>query len=376
MRTRYDVIIIGAGSMGLSAGYQLASSGVRTLLLDAGNPPHEEGSHHGETRLIRHAYGGASAYVPLALRAQKLWEELERLSGETLLRTTGVLNVSREETANHRSKIANAQRYGVPLEELDAADIHRRWPGFSLPEGWSGLYEPDGGVLLSEACLRVYRKLALEAGAELLTDTPVRSVRLDGGEAVVATLAGTFSSGRLIVTAGAAAAGILPGRPLPVTAVRKTVAWFRADSGLYRSPGFPGFTVHTGLGEYYGFPDFDGSGVKVGRHDEGIPLSPGEPKHPFGRTAADEEELRAFMEAYLPGASGALLKGKVCLYERTPDEDFIIGRLPGYPHVSVAAGFSGHGFKFASVVGEILRDLTVNGRSSLDLAPFSPERFN
>lgn len=370
----YDVIVVGAGSMGMSAGYELARRGVKVLLVDAFDPPHKEGSHHGDTRLIRHAYSGDPTYIDLALRADTLWQELEQLSGSELLVRSGVLNLADSKVYSFGGRVAEAQQRGVKAELLEAAEIRRRWPGLTLPESFTAMYEPEAGYLYSERCISAYRKLALAHGAELLTDTPVLNVTAREGSVTVHTAGGEIHGASAILSAGAWFSGLAPFVQLPIKAVRKVVGWFESSPD-YAAGSFPGFTLGAEKGGYYGFPGIGGAGLKIGRHDTGQEWKPGEPLRPFGSEDSDEGDLRRVLEAYMPGAAGRLLKGSVCKYEHTPDEDFIIDRHPLHSNVLIAGGFSGHGFKFSSVVGEILADLAISGATGHNISPFALSRF-
>ncbi|WP_241242799.1 N-methyl-L-tryptophan oxidase [Paenibacillus whitsoniae] len=376
MKNSYDVIIVGAGSMGMSAGYHLAKRGVRTLLIDSFDPPHDQGSHHGEPRLIRHAYSGGKPYIHLALEADRLWRELEEASGQKLLVRSGVLNMANQSVSKFASRFPDAEEAGVQVERLDATEVHRRWPGIVLPESYEAMYEPNAGYLHSERCVAAYRKLALAEGATLLPYNPVQHIQADRAGVRVRTHAGEFTAEQLIVSAGAWFKSLEPFVSLPIRAVRKTVGWFRTEPRLYDAGAFPGFTLGTDHGGYYGFPSINGNGLKIGRHDGGLPWAPGQQAAPFGHLEQDEGDLRRTLAAFLPQAAGDLLQGAVCKYELTPDENFIIDRHPAYANVLVAGGFSGHGFKFASAVGSLLADLIQLVPTSVEVDTFSLSRFN
>jgi N-methyl-L-tryptophan oxidase len=372
----YDALVIGAGSAGMSAGYYLARRGARVLLIDAFDPPHTEGSHHGETRLIRHAYKKGSVYIPLALRADELWRELEREAETELLVRSGVLNIADPEHYSFRSRPDDARAFGVPVEMLDAAEMRRRWPGLALPDRFIGMYEPEAGYLYCERAIAVYRRLAERYGAKLVTHAPVLRVTADGAGVAAETAEGVFRAEKALISVGASFGGLEPFVRFPLRPLRIPVGWFAtASSGEYRAGRFPGFTLHTAEGGYYGFPDLDGGGLKIGKHDGGRDWAPGEPLHPFGHYESDEPSLRVAVEKYMPGAAGRLLRSSVCKYEFTPDEDFVIDRHPAHPQVLVIGGLSGHGFKFASVLGEIAADLLLDGRTRFDLGAFALDRF-
>lgn len=374
----FDTLIVGAGSMGMAAGYHLARAGKRVLLIDANDPPHDQGAHHGSTRLIRHAYGEGAAYVPLALRAQALWEALERETHTTIFARTGILNIGSPGEAFLREVQLSAARHGLPLETLDGAQASARWPAWRLGANRIVNFEPNGGVLYCERAVRAYREQALAHGATLRTHTRIARLEWRGPEQVEAiTDSGEIVTARaLIVCAGKSTQPLLAalGYDVPVARVRKTFAWFESASDLFTPERFPGFAVSTENGMYYGFPDLDGNGLKLGRHDGGQPVDVNAPLAAFGEEPDDLADLERFLARYLPDA-GALRVGRACEYDMTPDEHFIIDTLPERANVHIASGFSGHGFKFASAVGEALAERITQGTSHIDMSMFSRARF-
>jgi N-methyl-L-tryptophan oxidase len=363
--------------MGMSAGYELARRGLKTLLIDAFDPPHLHGSHHGEPRLIRHAYSGGAPYIRMALRADELWLELEERIGMKLLERSGVLNMADPSVYTYEGRLGDSEALGVKAELLAADEITRRWPGLRLPETYLGMYEPRAGYLYSERCVAAYKSLALEAGAQLLPNTRVMDVSVDrAGGAIVHTNNGKFTGGHVILSAGAWFKTLEPFVRLPIRPVRKVVGWFETSDHSFDAGRFPGFTLGTPDGGFYGFPSIGGAGIKIGRHDTGTEWRPGEALAPFGQYPEDEGDLRRTLEAYFPSAAGKLLRSAVCKYEFTPDEHFIIDQHPKHPNVLLAGGFSGHGFKFSSVVGEILADMVERSGTDQDLSPFRLSRFN
>lgn len=374
---KYDVIVVGAGSMGMSAGYELARRGAETLLIDAFDPPHGEGSHHGEPRLIRHAYSGGPAYVSLALRADEKWRQLEEDTGLRLLDRTGVLNMADTDVYNFHERQSDSEKHGVEVEWLAGEQIRKRWPGVRVPDRFHGMYEPYAGYLYSERCVAAYKQEALRFGAKLAANTFVTGLKVEKDSSVtVQTKDGSYYAERVVLSAGAWFNSLRPFVNLPIRPLRKVVGWFETSESSFNSDVFPGFTIGTKKGSFYGFPSIDGAGVKIGRHDGGVPWEPGKPMAPFGAYPEDEGDLRHALEAYMPEAAGKLLRGAACKYEMTPDEHFIIDRHPHYKNVIVAGGFSGHGFKFASAAGEVLADLALNGSTSWDLSPFRLSRFS
>ncbi|MGF9698556.1 MULTISPECIES: N-methyl-L-tryptophan oxidase [Paenibacillus] len=376
MTQSYDVIIVGAGSMGMSAGYYLARSGLKTLLIDAFDPPHTEGSHHGESRLIRHVYSGGPDYITMALLAQNLWQELEDITGSNLLVRSGVINMVDPDFHSFRDRLTHADAAGVPYEVMRAREVMKRWPGITIPEHYEGMYEPDAGYLFSERCILAYRQAAEQQGATLLTHTLVEHVECGPHSVAVKTSAGdTYHANQLILSPGAWFQTLKPFVDLPIRAVRKTVGWFEAPEALFAEEQFPGFTLSGPEGVYYGFPSIGGAGVKIGRHDTGQEWTPSNALAPFGTEETDEGDIRRLLEQRMPLAAGKLKRGSVCKYEMTPDEDFIIDRHPLHEHVWLAGGFSGHGFKFASAIGKILSDLVQTGHTDQDISRFALSRF-
>lgn len=373
----YDVIIIGAGSMGMAAGYFVSKQGKKVLLLDAHDPPHSEGSHHGETRLIRHAYGEGASYVPLALRAQKLWLDLEKETGEKLFLKTGVLNAGMADSPFIENVINSADIHGLDVEVMNAGQINNRWPGFKLPENMVGCFEKDSGVLMSEKGIQAYKNAALRHGATLQASRKVDKIDIEEETVCVRSEGDLFRGKTLLVTAGSGTSSLLDklGLKLPLQTVRKTFSWFRADERVYGSSVFPSYTFDFGDEMYYGFPSIDGAGVKIGRHDGGQPLAAGQVSLPYGSFPEDEQDVSSFSEKVM-SEKLPLKTGKICKYTNTPDNDFIIDRHPDHSHIFFACGFSGHGFKFASAIGEILADLAVEKKPQIDLSAFSVSRFS
>jgi N-methyl-L-tryptophan oxidase len=369
----FEVAIVGAGSMGMAAGYYLSKLGIKTLLLDSNNPPHDLGSHHGETRIIRHAYGEGTQYVPLVLRAQYLWEQLQEESKMPLFLPTGVLCAGKKESNFISEVLKSGQEYSLPLEVLSSEEIKSLWPGLSFPEGFVGCLETKSGILYSERCIQAFRHLGVANGMTLLPYTRVKNIEMSLNGAAIQTAHNSYYADFVLVSAGAWSGKMLNrlGLDLPLQPIRKTVSWIKCDEDLFNSSIFPAFTVDLLNAHYYGFPSINGSGLKMGRHDGGDLIDPDKGMNPYGSDCNDEGEIRSFLQKYMPLANGPLIKGSTCMYTLTPDEDFIIDHHPEFPHLYIAAGFSGHGFKFSSVVGEIVSQVISKGKSNYDLTGFS-----
>jgi N-methyl-L-tryptophan oxidase len=370
----YDVIVLGAGSMGMSAGYQLAKKGQQVILLDSYHPPHVHGSHHGETRIIRYAYGEGEAYVPLALRAKALWKELEQEIGKDIFVETGVLNSGPETSPFIQNVIRSGKAYDLQVEQLTSAEMKKRWSGLTVPPDYIGCYEKDAGYLLTDQILKGYAHLAASHGAVVAGGQRVEAIQMKGSLVEVKTKEHTYRGKKLIVTAGAWGGELLAklGLKLPIQVTRKTFAWLHADKN-FREGSFPCFSFDTELGTYYGFPDINNTGLKIGRHDTGTPIHPDDKDAPYHE--GDTEELLRFLTQFMGKGSFKLREGKTCMYSMTPDEDFLIDYHPDYPQILYALGFSGHGFKFASAIGEVLSEMAMEKEQTIDINSFCNTRF-
>ncbi|BBI32284.1 N-methyltryptophan oxidase [Cohnella abietis] len=313
--------------------------------------------------------------MKLALRADELWRELEEATGEKLLERAGVLSITDPAIYSYESRFQVAADHGVFIEDLSAQQIKERWPAVQVGEHHRAMYEPYAGYLYSEKCISTYKKEALQAGATLLTNTFVTKIEPEKSSVTVSTATDSFIANKVILSAGAWFKTLEPFVQLPIRAVRKVVGWFEPSHHSFNAGQFPGFTLETSNGGYYGFPSIGGAGIKIGRHETGVEWQPGEKLAPFGTYPEDEGDLRGALDAFLPGAAGKLLRSAVCKYEFTPDDSFIIDTHPEYSNVLLAGGFSGHGFKFASVVGEILANQIELGKWGQDVGLFSATRF-
>lgn len=372
-----DVIIIGAGSMGMATGYYLTEAGQKVALIDSYNPPHGEGAHHGETRLIRHAYGEGSKYVPLALYSQKLWEELEEKTEEKIFSKTGVLNFGPKDNLFLETVQKTAAEYDLPVEVMTAEEINARWPGFQLDDTFIGCFEKNSGVLFSENIIRTYRTLLEQKGADLYTNARVHAIEATTEGVTVKLNNSKVTGKRLLISAGKGTnqvTGLLD-ITLPLAPVRKTFSWFQAAESRYKEGMFPGWGYIDEQSTYYGFPSLQKAGIKIGRHDQGHLLDDPEKWKPFGAYPEDKQETLAFAHEHF-SKDIEWKEGKVCTYTNSPDADFIIDYLPGYKNIVVACGFSGHGFKFASGIGESLARILTGKESSVSLEAFRLSRFD
>ena len=377
MPDRYDAIVIGLGGMGSASAYHLARRGRRVLGLEQFDLLHEQGSSHGLTRIIRLAYHEDPAYVPLLRRSYELWHALEGEAGEPLLITTGSVEGGPEDGPMFTGALRAAELHGLPHEVLTGAELRRRYPAYAgIEDATRVVWQPDGGFLLAERTILAHVRGALAAGADLRFRSPVTSweatsdggvrVRVDGAE---------FEADRLVVCAGAWASSVVPRLAGLVSPERQVLAWLRPTRPeLFEPDRFPVFIMDVEEGSFYGFPVHDVPGFKFGwYHHFREPIDPDDPD----RTPRpkDEAALRRFAERYFPDGAGPTVMLKACLFENSPDEHFIIDRLPDAPQVVVAAGFSGHGYKFCSVVGEVTADLAIDGATRHDIGFLGLDRF-
>jgi sarcosine oxidase len=375
--SHFDVVVVGLGAMGSAALHHLARRGKRVLGVERYAPGHDRGSSHGETRIIRLGYFEHPSYVPLLRRAYKLWRELEEAAGRALLHITGIAEIGPPNSALIKGTLACAQMHGLRHEVLAAADLMRRLPVFRVPPDYAAVLQPDGGILQAEASIAAQLALATEAGAELHSGETVRAVEPRAGHVRIVTDRGNIDAGAAIIAAGPWVRSLLPGLAARLRVTREVMGWFETtDARLFSSSRLPVFIIESRHGMHYGIPPRETIhlGIKVAKHHHR-----GETVDPDGydRTVSAEDEalIRAALADHLPAANGRLLAAKTCLYTMTPDGHFLIDRLPDAPNIIVASPCSGHGFKFAPVIGEILADLAIRGATAHDIARFSLGRF-
>jgi sarcosine oxidase len=371
----FDVIVIGVGGMGSATVYHLARRGARVLGLERFDIPHDRGSSHGVTRIIRLAYAEDPAYVPLLRRSYALWRELEREAGEPLLFITGGLDLGPRQGRIVSGSLRSCAAHDLPHDVLDAATIQSRFPGYRVPDDIVGVLQPDGGFVLSERAIVAHVDAALALGATVHAREAVEAWEASGDSVRVKTTRGEYRARRLVITAGPWAAQMVPALGALAVPERQVLLWAQPKRPeLFRADRFPIFVLEAVEGIYYGFPIHGVPGFKLGRyhhrgeHGEADALD--REIHP-----EDERVLRVALERYFPEANGPTLAMRTCMFTNSPDEHFILDRHPDEPAVAIAAGFSGHGYKFCSVVGEIMADLALEGGSTLDLSLFRLDRF-
>ncbi len=370
----FEYIVLGLGGFGSAAAYWLARrAGTEVLGLEQFELGHVRGESQDHSRIIRLSYH-TPAYVELAKFAFEAWAELERDSGEQVVLRTGGLDVGPRESAIPLSTYSDSMgAAGVTYERLDAGEIMRRWPQWRLTDDMHGLFQERSGIAMAARGNAAHVRMAREHGATLRDRTPVEAIHGVGGEVEVRTADAAYRCCRLVITAGAWSNRALApvGLELPLRVTKEQVTYFA-------SPNLPDFQpdrfpVWIWMDDpcFYGFPVFGEPGPKVGQDAGGRETTGDTRTFEPDREALDR--VVGFLERHLPGALGPIIYTKTCLYTLTPDRDFVLDVLPHQPEIAVAIG-GGHGFKFASLIGRILSELAIDGRSPRDLEPFRIDR--
>jgi sarcosine oxidase len=372
----FDVIVLGVGGMGSAAAFELARRGRRVLGLEQFGLVHDRGSSHGRTRVIRQAYYEHPDYVPLVRRAFERWYDLEQLAGQRLLTECGCLTVGPPAGELITGVLRAAAEHRLPVERLSADDLGRRFPAFAFGDGFAGVLEQVAGFLAVEECVRAHIDAARRFGAVIHAEEPALEWQSSAGGVTVRTARDTYHAGALVVTAGPWAGRLLGELGVSLTVMRQLQFWLGPPNPeAFRRDRFPVYLAETPGGFYYGLPAIDARGHKLARH-YGAPELPGPEAVERTVSAGDERPVREFVTRHLPALADAPVRdAAVCLYTLTPDRHFLIGRHPGHANVALAAGFSGHGFKFAPAVGEVLADLIETGRTGWPIGLFRIDRF-
>jgi sarcosine oxidase len=373
--TTFDVAVIGLGAMGSAALFNLARQGRRVIGIEQFEPGHDKGSSHGESRIIRLSYFEHPSYVPLARRAMEKWRELEQLCGHNILTVTGVLEAGYPGCPIVEGSLEASRLHDLDHEVLSAAEINRRFPAFKVPPHWTGLYQPEGGFLRPELAIQQFVGLAERHGAEVRAGTRVLAIEPLSSGVRVRTETGEIEAGSVIVAAGAWIGDFAPELKPHLKLTRQVLGWFEPLQPTYYSPDrCPVFILESEDDACYGFPDFAGTGVKTASHRKGAYLPSADDLSQDGG-AADEAQIRRMLALAMPEANGPLRTMRTCMYTRTPDENFVIDRSSADPRIILASPCSGHGFKFASVIGEVLADLALGKTPANDISRFKLERF-
>jgi sarcosine oxidase len=372
---RYNAIVVGVGGVGSPTVYELARRGKRVLGLERFDIPHEMGSSHGYTRIIRLAYYEHPSYVMLLRRAYELWRDIQARVGEQLLHITGSIDAGPSDSWVFKGSLLSALEHDLPHEVLTGTELEQRFPGYRLPRETLALLQPEGGYLVPERCIVSYVTAAQALGAEVHGRERVLDWEPLGEGVRVTTDRDVYEADRMIVTAGAWNHTLLDFLDGLLEPERQVLAWLQPSRPEYFSPQrFPVFNLLVDEGRYYGFPVYGIPGFKFGRYHHLEELAdPDEvDREPNLR---DEQLLREFAERYFPDGAGPTMSLKSCMFTNTPDHHFIIDLHPGYPQVSFTSPCSGHGFKFASVIGEIMADLAERGETRHNIELFRLDRL-
>jgi monomeric sarcosine oxidase len=370
----YDVIVLGTGGVGSAAAFHLARRGAKVLGLDRFPGGHANGSSHGETRIIRKGYFEHANYVPLLNRAYQLWSDLEQRSAEKLYHEVGLIEIGPPDGIVVPGVLASARQHHLRVEELTDQEVSRRFPGFAIPDGSVAVFEQNAGYLMVERCVLAHLAEAVRHGAELRTDETILDWQANDRGVTVRTNKQTYAAQKLVITAGAWSKDLLADLGIKLRVLRKHLHWYKTNTAAYRvSNGCPAFFFEVLQGHFYGFPQIDEQGVKVADHTGGTEIN-----DPLSDDRSTETEdvsrVEKFLSEFLPGVSRAAYHHAVCYYTMSPDAHFIVDRHPVHGNVVFAVGLSGHGFKFTSVLGEVLADLALAGTTQLPLDFLSCQR--
>lgn len=382
---RYQSLVIGLGAMGAATVYQLAKAGVKVAGIDRHHPPHTWGSSHGDTRITRLSVGEGAQYVPIVRNSHRIWRELEALSGEALFEQSGLLVLTSSADFDPGDKtdftlrtISLAQTYGIKHEQLDAAQIRRRFPQFAqVVDSAIGYYEPEGGFVRPERCIDVQLKLAEQNGATLYKGETVTHISSDAHGVTVTTDRRTLQADKLVVSAGNWAGGLL-GAPFDrlLSVYRQQLFWFELEPGAELVGKSPTYILTHGTDQtHYGFPALPGEGsLKIATAQYHTPSTP----DTLDRTVSTVQEREMYeqqVQGRIAGVTAKVVKSAVCAYTVAPDHHFIIDEHPTLQHTLVVSPCSGHGFKHSAALGEAFAQWCIRGSSDLDLSSFSLKRF-
>lgn len=385
MKTKnsFDTIVLGVGSMGSSTCYHLAKQGYKVLGLEQFDIPHDQGSHAGQSRIMRKAYFEHPDYVPLLERAYQNWKELEEVTHAQVYFPTGLLYAGKPEEVLIRGVRESAEKYKLKVESLSNSETKNRFSQFQIPDDYDVLFEPDAGFLTPERAILLYVEQAIRLGAIIHTKEKVLEWNKEGEVITVKTNKGIYHCNKLVITAGPWAGQLIPSFESKLKVTRQPIAWVNTKQPeSYTMDKFPCWLIDddTKPGMYYGFPQLPVAqfgapiGLKIAYHYPGDVSNPDQVNR--STSPEDEDHLVSAMHRFLPNAYASTHVLKTCLYTNTTDENFILDFLPGYDQqIAIAAGFSGHGFKFVSVVGEIMADLVTKGKTDLPIGFLSAKRF-
>lgn len=376
MYNSYDVAVLGAGAFGSAAAYHLSKTGKKILVIDRYSPPHNLGSSHGQSRIIREAYFESPVYVPLVQQAYQLWYELEKESNNKLLLKTGGLMLGTHSSKVVQGAILSAQTYNLPYELLNSNEIIKRFPGFKPTYETVGVFEKNAGILFPEECIKTNLELAKNSKLDFCFNEIVSEIKSNNSEVEIITSKEKYTATKVIVSTGAWMNDLLPELQLPLTVARQVLFWFNSnveDAQKFLPENFPVYIWQCSPDKiFYGFPDI-GDGIKIAIHHKGKLTTP----DTIDRQVHENEinEITMLVKQYL-NMQPAFNYSAICMYTNTPDEDFIIDYHPAHKNIIIASPCSGHGFKFSSAIGKLLCNMALEKHVDFDLSVFSIKRFN
>ena len=375
MRT-FDVAVLGVGGIGSAACYHLARTGLRVVGIEQFSIPHSRGSSHGVTRILREGLHENETYVPLVRRALELWRELEKTSGTQLFYQTGSLDIGLPESSIVVGSLNSCQRWSIPHETFAASELRRRYPVLRIYDEMVAVFQPKSGFVLAEGSITAHVNGACDHGAEIHGHEKMIGWEANGDGYAIQTSHDRYEVGQIVFTVGAWASKV-GGLSVQVRPERAVLGWFqpKENAARFGVGSLPVWIIDSpDGGHFYGLPVFGIPGFKLGRLSRN--LDEVDPDLPLLEPdSRDEQDLRQFLEKHFPDANGSLLSMQTAFFEHSPDRHFIIGELPDFPGAWVIAGLSGHGFKYASALGELAKDLLVQRKSGYDLSPFRLDRF-
>jgi sarcosine oxidase len=373
----FDSIVIGLGAMGTAIAYQLSSHGNKVLGLERFWLNHTNGSSHGKTRIIRTAYFHNPYYVPFTKRAFELWGQVQSESGRDLIKMTGALLFGLPDSALITGGIISSKKHNIPYEILDSHEAASRFPMFQTDDDEVAFYEEGAGILFPEECIRAHATLADKSGAELHFNEPVAGWKAEDGRVEIRTGNETYTANNVIFSPGAWLTNLVPELKLPLQTERQIVFWFepKTNQGLFTPDRMPVYVwqMKNERYYYYGVPNV-GDGVKAAKDHDGELTSPDQVRREV--TKEDEAPVRQFVKRHIPSVDDSPASSTTCLFTNTPDGHFIIDFHPNHRNVVIVSPCSGHGFKFSSVIGEVVQQMVNDGKSKLDISLFKISRFS
>lgn len=369
-----DVAVIGIGSMGSMALWQLAKMGVNVIGIEQFTPGHDKGAGHGETRIFRTAYGEGTAYVPFLQEGRKLWLDLERETGVKLYSEIGRIIIGHDDDGSLDEEINGAKQYNLPYEVLTPNEAEKRFPQHIYESNNLIYVDPTAGYIKPELAIETAVAHAQDLGAKLYTNTKVTKIDPNDEGVKIYTEDQVFHVKKVIMSVGAWTSQLLPSLNFPIWVERQVLLWYKArNPELFHEDQFPIFSRNIEEHRLYGFPSLDENLVKVAFHHGGESVHPDTIDRSIQNN--DTQLMSSYIKKYIPNLIPQSVKGKVCMYTNTEDNHFIIGPLASIPNVTMLGPMAGHGFKFATIMGKLAAEAATESSLTLPIDMFEPERF-